>query len=159
MLDASTAEVREGVGRLRRAKDTGAVGSSTVVVANVLREHSVQVPLVEDQHAVREFGSKGADEPFGDTVRARAARRNPDHADAHIGQDGIEGRGELAGPIPDEELELGEAIAEIPHEVTDPLSGPSTVGLMVAPRRCTNRPATSSTKNTEIHWSITAQST
>jgi hypothetical protein len=46
----------------------GAVGSSTVAVANVLREHNTQVPLAEDQHTVDEFGSKGAYEPFGDTV-------------------------------------------------------------------------------------------
>jgi hypothetical protein len=44
----------------------------------------------EDQHVVGEFGSEGAHEPFGETVRPRATRRNPDHADAYIGEDGIE---------------------------------------------------------------------
>jgi hypothetical protein len=37
-------------------KFAGAVGSSTVVVPNVVREHHTQVPLTEDQHAVGEFG-------------------------------------------------------------------------------------------------------
>ena len=45
--------------------------SSTVVVANVFREHDTQVSLAEDQHAVGEFGSQGADEPFGETVGPR----------------------------------------------------------------------------------------
>jgi hypothetical protein len=66
------------------------VGSSTVVVANVFGEHDTQVPLTEDQHAVGECGSKGADEPFGETVCPRTLRWNPDHLDAHIGEDGIE---------------------------------------------------------------------
>ncbi len=73
-----------------RAKVAGAVGSSTVVVANVLREHRTQVALVDNQHAVGEFGSEGADEPFCEAVRARAPRRNPDHLDVHIGQDRVE---------------------------------------------------------------------
>jgi hypothetical protein len=50
------AEVRDGVGRWEWAKVAGAVGPSTVVVANVLREHYAQVPLAEDQPSVDEFG-------------------------------------------------------------------------------------------------------
>jgi hypothetical protein len=61
------AEVRDGVGRLGWAKVAAAVGSSTVVVANVFGEHDAQVPLAEDQHAVGEFGSHGADESFGES--------------------------------------------------------------------------------------------
>jgi hypothetical protein len=48
------------------------------------------VPLTEDHHAVGEFGSQGADEPFGKAVRPRAPWRNPDHVDVHIGEDSIE---------------------------------------------------------------------
>ena len=64
--------------------------SAAVVVPNIFREHCAQVPPVEDQYVVGEFGSDRAHESFGKTVRARATWRNPDHADAHIGQDGIE---------------------------------------------------------------------
>ena len=49
-------------------KFAGAVGSSTVVVPNVDSERHTQVPLVKDQHAVSEFGSDRAHEPFGETV-------------------------------------------------------------------------------------------
>jgi hypothetical protein len=82
--------VRDGVGRPWWAKVAGAVGSSTVVVANVVGEYDTQVALAEDQHAVGEFGSEGADEPFGEAVRPRAPRGNPDQLDAHVGQDGVE---------------------------------------------------------------------
>ena len=82
-------EVCDGVGRPWWVKVSGAVGSSTVVVANVSCEHHMQVPLVEDQHSVGEFGPEGAHEPFGDTVPPGAPRRNPDPVDAHLGQDSV----------------------------------------------------------------------
>jgi hypothetical protein len=50
------AEVHDGVGRWKWTKVAGAVGPSTVVVANLLREHYTQVPLAEDQPSVGEFG-------------------------------------------------------------------------------------------------------
>jgi hypothetical protein len=112
---------------LRWAKVAGAVGSLTVVVANVLGEHHTQVSLAEDHHEVGEFGSEGAHEPFSETVRPRATRRNPDRLDTHIGQSGIEGCGELAGPVADEELKFSDAIAEVHHEVADLLRGPWAV--------------------------------
>src|SRR5262245_35914414 len=96
MLDLFVAEVRHGVGWLGWAKVAGAVGSSAVVVADVLREYRTQVPLIEDQHTVGEFGSEGADESFGETVRPGATRRNPDHANVDFGQDDVERCGELA---------------------------------------------------------------
>jgi hypothetical protein len=83
------AEVRSGVGRLWWMKVAGAVGSSAVVVPDVLREYRTQVPLIEDQHTVGEFASEGAHEPFGETVRPWATR-NPDPANADIGQDDVE---------------------------------------------------------------------
>jgi len=65
------AQVRDGVGGLWWAKVTAAVRPSTVVVPNIFREHDTQVPLIEDQHAVGEFGSDSAHEPFGETVGPR----------------------------------------------------------------------------------------
>jgi hypothetical protein len=84
------AEVGDGVGWLRWAKVTGAVRPSTVAVPNVFHEHSTQVPLVDDQHTVGGFGSEGSDEPLGEAVRLRTPRWNPDHLDAHIGEDSVE---------------------------------------------------------------------
>ncbi len=110
-------------------KAAGAMRSAAVVVPNIFREHCTQVPPVEDQHAVGEFGSDRVHEPFGKTVRPRATWRNPDHADAHIGQDRIERCGELAGPVADEEPELGDAIVKIHHQVADLLGGPPTIGI------------------------------
>jgi hypothetical protein len=76
---------------------------------------------------VGEFGSEGSHEPFGETVRPGATRWNPDHADAHIGQDRVKRRCELAGPVADEEPELGDAVAEIHDQVADLLGCPRAV--------------------------------
>ena len=65
---------------------------------------------------------------FGETVRLRAAWRNSDYLDAHIGKDGVEGCGELASPVANEDPELGHAIAEIQNEVADLLGSPSAIG-------------------------------
>jgi hypothetical protein len=73
------------VGRLRRAKFAAAMGSSTIAVANILREHGTQVTLVEDQHTVGQFGSEGAYESLGDTVHPRATRMNPHLWGSNIG--------------------------------------------------------------------------
>ena len=115
------------MGRSWRAKVAGTVRSSTVVVPNVFREHHTQVPLAEDQYTVGEFGSDRAYEPFSETVRPRTTRRNPDYADADVREDSIEGRGELTGPISDEEPEPRDAIAKIHHKIADLLGSPLTV--------------------------------
>ena len=53
-----------------------AVGPLGVVVLDVLADHCVQMPATEDEHAVGEFGSDGAHEPFRVAVRLRAPRWN-----------------------------------------------------------------------------------
>jgi len=61
--------------------------------------------LAEDQDAVGELGLGGEDEAFGEAVRPRTPRRDPDHLDARIGQHRVERGGELPSPIADEEPE------------------------------------------------------
>jgi hypothetical protein len=83
----------------------------------------MQVPLTEDQYTVGEFGSEGADEPFGEAVRPRTSRRNPHYADADVSKDSVEGRSELTNPISNEQPEPREAIAKVHHQVADLLCG------------------------------------
>jgi putative transposase len=94
------------------------------------------VPLTKDQYPVGEFGSDRADEPFGEAVRPRTTRRNPDHADADVSKDSVEGFGELTGPISAEEPELRDAIATIHHQVADLLDSPPAVGVGGGSRAC-----------------------
>jgi hypothetical protein len=82
-----------------------------VVVGAVLGEDGPQVPFAEDQDAVGEFGSGGSDEAFGEAVRSRASGWDLDGVDAGVGEDGVEGGGELAGPRRPVPLRL------VPHDL------------------------------------------
>jgi hypothetical protein len=64
-------EIRGGVGRSGWVKVASAVRSSVVVVVNIFGEYCTQVALVDDQHAVGQFGSQGAYKPFGEAVGPR----------------------------------------------------------------------------------------
>ena len=85
------------------------------------------MPLAADQHPVGDLGPGGEHEPFRISVRPRAAGRNLHDLDAGIGQDRVKLRGELTGPITDQEPEAGGAITQIHQEVADLLHGPGTV--------------------------------
>jgi hypothetical protein len=66
-------------------------------------------------------------EPFRVGIRARTPGRDFHGFDAGAGQERVEGRGELPGPVPDQESEVRGAIAEIHQEVADLLCGPRPV--------------------------------
>jgi hypothetical protein len=107
----------------------GPVRLSTVVVLDVPGEHVAQMPLAQDQHAVGELGSHGANEPFGVTVRPGAPRRDLHGRDVDVSQDGSERGRELACPVADDKPELVDLITEVHHEVADLLRGPPAVRI------------------------------
>ena len=82
------------------------------------------MPLAEDQDAVGEFGSGGADESFGEAVRSRTSRWDLHCMDALTSQDSLERGGELAGAVADEEPEGGGAVVEVHQQVAGLLGGP-----------------------------------
>ena len=61
------------------------------------------MPRAEDQHAVGDLGPGGEHEPFRISVRARASGRDLHGVDTSVGQDCVKRRGELPGPVPDQE--------------------------------------------------------
>ena len=99
---------------------------SAVVVGAVPGKDGPQVSFAEDQDAVGEFGSGGEDEAFGEAVRSRAARWDLDGVDPGAGQGGVEGGGELAGAVADEEPERGGPVVKVHQEVAGLLGGPGS---------------------------------
>jgi hypothetical protein len=95
-----------------------------VVVGVVAGEDVPQVSFAEDQNAVGEFGSGGADESFGEAVRSGTAWWDLYGVDAGAGEDGVERRGELAGAVADKEPEGGGAVVEVHQQVARLLGGP-----------------------------------
>ena len=60
---------------------------------------------------------------------ARCPGWGADDADVGVGEDGVEGGGELAVPVTDQEPELLGAIAEVHEQVAGLLGDPSTGGM------------------------------
>ena len=113
-------------GRLLIERSVGAV---RVVVLDVLPKHCREVARSTDQEVVEAFAAQGADEAFGDGVRPRCSDRGAEDADVGAGEHGVEGGGELAVPVADQELELLGAVAEIQQEVAGLLSDPGAGGV------------------------------
>jgi hypothetical protein len=77
-----------------------------------------------DQQVVEAFAAQRADEALRDRVRARCPHRGADDADVDAGEDGVEGSGELAVPVADQEPELLGAVAEVDQQVAGLFSDP-----------------------------------
>jgi hypothetical protein len=63
------------------------------------------VPLAGDEHPVQALAAGADDPPSGGRVRARRPDRCLDDPDPGCRKHGIERRGELGVPVPDQELE------------------------------------------------------
>ena len=110
---------------------------AAVVVGGVPGKDGPQVPFAEDQDAVGEFGSGGANETFGEAVRSWTARWNLHGLDAGAGEDSVEGGGELASAVADEESEGGGAVVEVVSRLRACWVVQGPAGWLVAPRMCT----------------------
>ena len=99
--------------RFGRLKRESAVRAFAVVVLDVDAQDVFEVAAADDQEPVETFGSDGSDEPLGVRVRLRRSHRRVDHADSFAAEHLVEGSGELAVAIVDQEAgsfeEAGEA--------------------------------------------------
>jgi hypothetical protein len=91
----------------------GAVGAVLVEMRCVLGQYLFEVAPVADQYSVEQLAADGADPSFGARIRPGRSYRCAQDSDAFAGENGIEGVGELAIAIPDQEPELSDAVAEV----------------------------------------------
>ena len=110
---------------------------AAVVVGGVPGEDGPQVVFAEDEDAVGEFASGGADEAFGEAVRSRTSRWDLHRMDALTSQDSVERGGELAGAVADEEPEPGGRSSRSISRLRACWLVHGPVGWLVTPRRCT----------------------
>src|SRR6478735_7998863 len=105
------------------------VRSVPVVVLDVLAQYDVEVAWSGDQEVVEAFPAQGADEAFRDGVRAGCPDWGADDAEVGAGEDGVEGGGELAVPVADQEPDPVGAFAEVHQQVAGLLGGPVPGGV------------------------------
>ena len=89
--------------------------SVRVEMLQVLAQYDVEVAWSGDQEVVEAFPSQCPDEPFRDRVRPGRSGRGEDDPQVGAGEDGVEGGGELAVPVADQEPKLSGVVAEA-HE-------------------------------------------
>ena len=91
------------VDRAWRQKLQASVRPLVVVVPNVLVENALKVTSTPDQHPVQALLPHGSYPPLSEGVGVRRLDRRLDGLDAVGGEDGVEGTGELAVAVTDEE--------------------------------------------------------
>jgi len=82
-----------------------------------------------DQEVVEAFPAQCPDEPFRDRVRSRCTDRGSDDLDVVGSEHGVEGRGELAVSVADQEPEPVGAFAQIHEQVAGLLGDPGAGGV------------------------------
>jgi hypothetical protein len=100
-----------------------------VVMREVLLQHYREVARSGDQEMVEAFAAQGADPAFRDGVGSRCSYRGADDGDVGAGEHGVEGGGELAVAIADQEPEPADAVVEVHEQVTGLLGDPGPGGV------------------------------
>jgi hypothetical protein len=107
-------------------RSVGAVG---VVVLDELVQHRREVAGPGDQEVVEAFAAQGADPALGDRVRSRCLNWCTDDADVGAAEHRVEGGGEPAVPVADQEPKLGGAVTEVHQQVAGLLANPGPGGV------------------------------
>ena len=100
-----------------------------VVVLDELVQDLFEVPGSGDQEVIEAFAAQGADEAFGDCVGAGCLHRAAEDADVGADEDRVEGGGELAVSVADQEPKFGDAVAEVDEQVAGLLGDPGAGGV------------------------------
>jgi hypothetical protein len=95
-----------------------------VIVLDVLTQDQPQVPLAGDQHPVQALALGTGNPPLRDRVRPRRLDRRPDDPDSGCREHGVERRGELGIPVPDQELQAISLIPEAHQKIAGLLGHP-----------------------------------
>ena len=134
------------VDRVRRKQGERSVRALAVVVNRVGADDVFEVAATKDQHPVETFDTDGAHEPLR-IFRLRCADRRVDHLDLFAAEHLVEGGGELAVAVVDQEACPLEQVSEA--QIAACWVTQSPVGLVVQPARWTRRLPSSMKNSTE----------
>jgi hypothetical protein len=95
-----------------------------IVVDLVLAQDPPQMGLVPDEGSVQQLATASPDPAFGDRLHAGRPDVAEHGSDAGIGEDRVEGRGEVRAAVADHELDPVRLLAEVHEEVACLLGDP-----------------------------------
>ena len=105
------------------------MGPGGVVVMQVLGQDLAQAAVLKDQQPAGQLASQGPGHRLADGVGSGCLRRADEDVDAFGGDHGVDGVSELAGAVPDQELDGIRAVAGVHQEVTGGLGRPGAVRM------------------------------
>jgi hypothetical protein len=123
---------RPGVGRWLRKEQSivfALMGSFVMVMLDIFRDGVLEGGLAEEDHAVEALGFDRLDEPLGERVQIRAARRQGEWFDAGASENHVESGGEFTVTVADQIPASGQQITSSAGEVASPLAHPRIVGI------------------------------
>jgi hypothetical protein len=124
---------------LGRRQVEAAVGTMVVVVPDVAVEDTKEVAAAGEQEMIQAFPAHGADPALGDGVGVRRLDRRTDDLRSDRAPEVIEGPGELAVAVAEQEPDDSGLLIERRDEVAGLLRDPGAGGLAVTPARRTRR--------------------
>jgi hypothetical protein len=107
----------------------GAVRPAQIVMGLVLARYPPQMILVPGEGTVQELTAASSDPAFSDRVHPRRPDGAAHGPDADVGEDGVEGGGEVRSAVADHELDPVSLFAEIQEQVPGLLGGPLSGGM------------------------------
>ena len=110
-----------------------------VVVLDVEVQDANKLPTPSDQEVVQALPAQGADPALGDGVGVGSLDRRADDLGAEPVPHVVEGSGELAVTVAEQEPDGGGVLIERRDEVAGLLRDQAPVGVAVTPARCTRR--------------------
>jgi hypothetical protein len=101
-----------------------------VVVLDVLPKYCREVVRSSDQEMVEAFAAQRADPALGDRVGPRRLDWGAEDADAGASEDRVDGGGELAVPVTDQEPKLLGPVTEVHQQVASLVGARNSAHLM-----------------------------
>jgi hypothetical protein len=139
----------------RRFLPQALVRTVAVMVTGVPGQDRAEMPFAEDQHMIQAPAAKRARDPLGTGVRTRRPDRRRDRSRRIPGDDIVEGRGELAVLVADQEPEPAGALARSISRLRACWQVQAPAGSAVTPGMCPARVWISSTTSTHRRCSST----
>ena len=107
----------------------GAVRPVQIVMGLVLAQDPPQMILVPDEGTVQELTAASPDPAFSNRVHPRRPDVAAHGPDADVGEDGVEGGGEVRSAVADHELDPISLFTEVHEQVPGLLGGPLSYGM------------------------------
>ena len=107
----------------------GAVWPVQIVMGPVLAQDPPQMILVPDESTVQELTAASPGPAFSDRVHPRRPDVAAHGPDAGVGEDGVEGGGEVRSAVADHKLDPISLFTEVHEQIPGLLGGPLSYGM------------------------------